>query len=111
MVTNAIPDHLKSFINDHIDSVQTLEILISLGEESGRWWSARELAGKLYMQEESVRGRLTSLAAAGLVAVDESAEHFSYQPVDDRLVGLVQELSREYKVRRTAVITLIFTPL
>jgi len=100
----AISEELTAFIREKIDSVQAVEILACLGLTPDRSWSTVEIANCLYLQEDSVRGCLTDLVDHGLV-VDAGD---GYRGVDGDSARLVSELLAAYKLRRTAVIAMIF---
>ena len=102
--SNAISEELTAFIREKIDSVQTVEILACLSLTPDRTWSTSELADCLYLQPDSVRDRLTDLVDRHLV-VDTGD---GYRGVDGDSARLVGELLSAYKIRRTAVIALIF---
>lgn len=107
---SSISEELTSFIHSNIDSVEQLEILRHLHNESRRPWSPRDLSDLLYIQENSAQLRLDKLTTKGLCRlVDADRGLYCYDgddPVRDRLV---REMLHVYKIRRAAVITLIFS--
>ena len=102
--SNAISEELTAFIREKIDSVQTVEILACLSLTPDRSRSTTEIADCLYLQQASVRDRLTDLVDRHLV-VDTGD---GYRGVDGDSARLVNELLTAYKIRRTAIIALIF---
>jgi len=102
--STTISEELTAFIREKIASVQTVEILACLSLTPGRNWSTVEISDCLYLQEHSVRDCLIDLVEHGLV-VDTGD---GYRGIDGDSARLVGELLSAYKIRRTAVITLIF---
>jgi hypothetical protein len=106
----AISEELKSFIHANIDSVEMVEILNQLCQESSRAWSPAEIADRLYIQKASARERLMALAHKRLCTqIDAKEECYQYDKIDVERDRRVKELLEAYRVRRVAVITLIFS--
>lgn len=104
----AIPDHVRRFIYDHIESVEQVELLLLLRKESGRAWSADELAKELRLNAGSAAMRLLDLRERGFVT-EEKPEQYRFDATRAELARDVDGLAREYVERRTSVINLIFS--
>lgn len=106
--TAEIPVAVRELIQQHIDSVEQLEVLLLLHDQPGRDWSAAEVSEELRTNEQSTATRLADLTARGLVAEGAARGVYRYAPRTHHLDAAVDGLAREYAVRRVSVITLIF---
>lgn len=106
--TSDMPAAVRELIQQHIDSVEQLEVLLLLHDQPDRDWSAAEVSGELRTNERSTATRLADLTARGLVAEGATRELYRYAPRTHDLNAAVGGLAREYAVRRVSVITLIF---
>jgi predicted transcriptional regulator len=100
------PDTVLRFIDRHIESVEQLEILLLLAEES-RDWSSFEIFKRIQSSEASVMQRLQQLSSAGLVV--NKAGQFRFEPRDESMRGIVRDLAELYRIRRVRVIEAIYT--
>jgi hypothetical protein len=89
-----IPDDVRDFIFEHIDSVAQLEALLLLRKHADRSWSAGDVAGRLYIGESAAGELLSHLAAQGLCSVADGA--YRYEPGNEELRNLIERLSETY---------------
>jgi hypothetical protein len=104
-----IPRDIQRFIEQHIDSVDQLEVLLLLGAEPEREWNATGVSSALYRQPEAAAARLEALAAGGLAV--ESGENPPTYRLDRASADnerMVQALAHFYKHYKHAIITLIY---
>lgn len=95
---SVVPEEVRLFVCDRVQSVEGLEVLRRSTSPPLRTWSASELALELYLSEDSVEEALETLVETGLFARDAEGR-FSYQPVNhrfDEIVGLVLEVYHEH---------------
>ena len=114
MAENGITSRVKQFLADHVESVMQLEILLLLAGQSGKVWTASELAQQLRIDVAWVDAQLRALVAGGLASVDDAGTGgggpaFRYAPRTAELGTTVDELARAYADRRVTVIGLIFS--
>jgi hypothetical protein len=110
VTTDGIPEDVKRFIAEHVDSVEALEVLLLLKNNPDKEWRAEDVSRELYTQPESAAMRLAELESIDLLAVrDESGLLYRYSPGTGTLDQTVSGLSRAYKERRVTVISLIFS--
>jgi hypothetical protein len=105
-----IPEKVRRFIVDHINSVESLEILLLLFADAGREWNASEVSRTLYTRLESAAAQLQALHRAKLLLAIEGGESPKYRfhaasPEADTVV----ELEKIYKARRVSVISFIYS--
>ena len=108
MSVKALPDDVIRFLDEHIDSVEQLEVLLLLHRAGDSAWTAEMVAAALYTQPASAARRLASLCDHGLL--DEVAGHpAAYRYVADAADQgeLISTLADTYRERRVAVVTAI----
>jgi hypothetical protein len=104
-----ISTELKTFIHANITSIGQLETLLLLFEERDCKWSPDDVAAKLYIPPESSRDLLIDLTDKGLVTQVDPGLHYQYAGSEGPSHQLVQELVDAYRIRRVAVISLLFS--
>lgn len=102
-----IPDEVRAFVAQHIDSVEQLEVLLALRENAHRAFSPEEIAGELRIDPRSAAQRLKDLQAAGLVVAEGDA--CRYAPRTAELARRTDALAEMYRTHRVAIISLIFS--
>jgi hypothetical protein len=105
-----LPEVVRRFIVDHVDSVEQLEILLLLHQHPERAWDAESVARELRISALSASDRLEDQARAGLLArVEGSPGGYRYAPGTPALDEAVAGLAKAYAERRVTVINLIFS--
>jgi hypothetical protein len=84
MADHVLPDNLREFLQQHIDSIAQLEAILLLRNEPDAVWDAQSVAKRLYVREEEALGALTHLAAQGLLSQDRGEYRFNPQTHDLR---------------------------
>jgi hypothetical protein len=105
-----IPEIIRRFIIEHINSVESLEILLLLSIGTVREYTAEEVSRTLCTSLESAAARLRELHRSKLLAKVEAANSLKYR-FDPAAPGaaLVAELEKVYKTRRVSVISFIYS--
>lgn len=94
---NLIPEEVKCFLVDHIDSIAELEIVLFLREHRDRSWSCGSVADRIYLSEEVTAGLLVKLTNRGLLTADGmSPASFRYGPRNQELALIVDQLAETY---------------
>jgi hypothetical protein len=103
-----IPDDIRQFILQSIDSIAQWEGLLLLRDHPQARWSAQELARNLYISDADAAGLLRQLAGQGFLAVsgEESAPHFQYRPAPE-LEQITARAAEFYKKALIPVTNLI----
>ena len=107
MSSGGIPDDVRRFVDDYVDSVELLEVLLFVRANALRDWSAGEVAAELRLAEDSAAVRLSTMAAAGLL--EESGSRFRFAPKSSQLERAAADLARIYPERRFSIIEIIFS--
>lgn len=109
MAKRDFSDAFRSFIRRHITSVEQIEVLLMLFANPERRWTVREINDAMRTDETSIASRLAALAQSNLA--QGSAETGYRYAATGNLGRMVEELQREYGLRRFRVIELVFSPL
>lgn len=106
----SIPEIVRRFIIDHINSVESLEILLLLSTGTIREYTAEEVSRTLCTSLESATARLRELHRSKLLEAVESAGALKYRfDAASPQAGVVADLEKVYKTRRVSVISFIYS--
>jgi DNA-binding IclR family transcriptional regulator len=101
-----IPNHVKSFINEHVHSIAQLDVLVTLRNDPRIAWTPEQVANRLYLPPQTTHELLIDLVHRGFVTQRDGG--FRYEPADDSVHGAIDQLAELYQQRRVAVIAEIF---
>jgi DNA-binding transcriptional regulator LsrR (DeoR family) len=104
-----IPENVKSFLQQNIDSVAQWEGLLLLRTHPDKEWTTEEAARHLYITEQEVVGLLRPLVARGLIEIRESSQSplYRFHPKSAELseiIKLTAEFYRQYLIPVTHLI-------
>jgi hypothetical protein len=103
-----LPAGVRSFLRDHIRSLEELEILVLLQKDAERWWSAEGVAEELGTPRVVAATRLEEMAARSLLDVRISEQlFFRYAPASPALDTVARDAARAYKEKPAMVATAI----
>lgn len=108
MSGDQIPENIRQFIFACIDSVEQIEVLALLHDQTGKDWSYLSLSQELRSTEGSVEKRLRDLADRRVVQ-PITTPTFRYEPRSDEIRQVVNELVGIYRLRPYRVMDLIFS--
>jgi len=106
-MSEGITEEVRSFLLQHVDSVEKLEVLLLVRSQPDRDWTADQIAAELRTDPRSARLRLDDLRGSGLVAAGEAGAR--YLPRTPALARAVEATASAYRTHRVAVVTLIFS--
>lgn len=108
---DGIPEDVREFIFEYIDSIEQLDILMLLRSTRERGWTAQQVSDQLRTNPESAANRLAILKSIGILDFnDASIPSYRYNPPQDMDL-IVSKLVEVYKIRRHKVYELIFSSL
>ena len=103
---SALPADVERFIIDHIDTVETLRVLLLLYADPNRSWSAVEVGTESRTNEWSAQIQLGYLLKRGLIRTDGGQpQRYQFEP---RSSAMVDAVGKTFRERRVAVITTIY---
>jgi hypothetical protein len=102
-----IPDDVRRFIVEHIDSVPALEALLLMRRSPDRRWTAEELAAELYVESRHVAPVVAALGTRGLCGVDGTPPRYYWSPATPDLAARLQRLAEAYAAYLVAVTNII----
>jgi hypothetical protein len=108
-MSEALPDDVRRFVSDHINSVEQLEVLLLLKAGAEREWTAGDVSQALYTTPAAAAMRLADLAQRGFISSNAVQEPlFRYRPAGE-IDKSIERLAELYKERRVSVISLIYS--
>lgn len=112
MAESSVPENIKRFIFEFIDSVEQLDVLLFMAADRSRYWNSQSLSRELRSNESSVQARLGRLQAQGLIEESSSvSKDYRYHPKNPEWAAAVTELAAIYAVRRHRILELVFSPV
>jgi len=105
-----ISESIRRFITEHINSVESLEILLLLSTGTIREYTAEEVSRTLCTSLESAAARLKELHRAKLLVALENGGSLKYRfdPASPK-APVAADLEKVYKTRRVSVISFIYS--
>ena len=92
-----IPEEVKRFLDQYINSIAELEIILFLRVHRDQSWSALSVAERIYSSEEVTAGLLTKLTDSGFISADDtSSAPFQYRPRNQELARMLDQLAEVY---------------
>lgn len=105
-----IPQPVRRFVCDHIDSVRMVELLLLLESEPERAWTPAELSAELRSHLVWTVERLESLRARGLVAREGRREpRYRYAVPSRATRSAIRQLGHAFATRRVQLVSLVYT--
>lgn len=105
-----IPEEVRRFIHEYIDSFDQLEVLLLLRAFPDREWSAEAVSRELRNEPGAAAERLADMSLHGLLCASDGQNRcYQYRPRTPQLARLVDMVADEYAIRRVTIITLIFS--
>ena len=105
-----IPQEVRAFIVDHIDSVLQLELLLLLHKKRDQEFGAAEVVAELRIDPTWAVTQLDDFCARGILKCAEGPpRRYRYAPKSPDLDSAITRLDQAYSNRRVSVISLIFS--
>jgi hypothetical protein len=108
MRNEAIPEAVRQFLLEYIDSVPQLEALLLMRESPAEDWTSEMVLKRLYINPPAASDVLAALCARGLlVPVRNSTSAYRYCPRAAELASVVDCLAETYRLQLIPVTNLI----
>jgi DNA-binding GntR family transcriptional regulator len=104
MADEPVPDDVRDYILNHIESIAQLEALMLLRAHPGECWDVVKMARRLYVSEAEVSDALGRLVSSGIAHFEEGA--FSYRPPPE-MHDLIARVAATYSRHLIPVTNLI----
>ncbi|HEU4452020.1 MAG TPA: hypothetical protein VFR81_03135 [Longimicrobium sp.] len=105
-----IPEDVRRFITDHIESAEQLDALVLLHSQPQRAWSAEEVSQAIFSVPQSTARSLEALERGGLAAGEGHPPAYRYAPGNAETDARVAAVAAAYRANRVEVVKLVFTP-
>ena len=102
-----IPEHVRRFLEESIDSVPQLEALLLMFDEPLQRWSVPDISARTYISHAEADKLLERLARRDLIHSDDGGKHFTIQTRDTARRALLEDVARTYRANLTQVATFI----
>jgi hypothetical protein len=105
-----IPEPVRRFVDECIESVGLLEVLLLLHSDPARVWTPTEVSREVRSERIWAEAQLEFLRIHGLLEVERGADEAAYRygPSRPELDGVVGQLRKAFETRRVAMVKLIF---
>ncbi|HEU0012107.1 MAG TPA: hypothetical protein VFQ45_00400 [Longimicrobium sp.] len=110
MSQTQIPEQVRAFVAQNIESAELLETLLLLHSGGEREWRPEEVARTIYTVPAGATRRLEQLVEMGLVTSNGAlVPTYRFAPGTAALRGQVDDLATTYRANRVGVINLIYS--
>ncbi|HEX2204117.1 MAG TPA: hypothetical protein VHG91_12490 [Longimicrobium sp.] len=104
-MSTPIPEDVKRFLADHIESAEQLDALVLLHTQPQRAWTAEAVSQAIYSVPQSAARTLASLEAQGLAASDGAPNPaYRYAPGNAENDARVRAVAEAYRAHRVEVV-------
>jgi len=109
MQPSEVPEDVRLFLRDHIESYEQLELLLLLRNERDVSWTAETLSTRVRMPSSLVSAALSELHAAGFVAVSSEGgeERHRYLLLPGELEATICKLAQVYREQPIEIVKLM----
>jgi predicted transcriptional regulator len=105
-----IPQRVRLFIIDHVDSLVELEIVLLLHRSAQRDFAVADIARELRIDSTWVASQLGNLHAAGILSCTEGPDaRYRFDPHSPELRETVGELATTFATHRVSMTALIYS--
>jgi hypothetical protein len=107
MSDDVIPQDVKDFILQNIDSIAHMEGLILVRGDPGKEWDADSISRTLFIGQEKAAELLLDMTKRGFFTRMENKTHYRYNPQPaerEQLMGRVADTYRKYLLPVTHLI-------
>lgn len=108
ILTSGIPQEIRDFLNDCIESVSQLELLFLIYEQKTNIWTAESISKEMRTHASMAQKQMEVLVHKGILK-KENEHTFSYAPVKDITDERVKQLYHLYHVKPVSIVTYIYT--
>jgi hypothetical protein len=104
-----LSEKLKSFVTTCIDSVEQLQVLILLLEDTGKGWRVNEIAQRLRSVDSSITKRLEDLYVRKVIRRNSSdPSEYAFELIQPEFRDVIFELATVFKARPYKIVDLIY---
>jgi hypothetical protein len=96
------------FIDEHISSIEQLEVLLLMRTRRDKAWKAEEISRELGSSPLSIAGRLADLCARRFLRAESEDPTYRYDPDPVEVDLVIAEVEKVYHTRRLSVINRIY---
>lgn len=110
MGLDTFSDDVRDFLLSKIDSIELLNVLLLLHSDPDKTWTSEEITRELRSTPGSIELRLTDLYQRKVIVhVPELGNRHRFNPPDQSLRQVIDQLAEFYRLRPYTVIELIYS--
>lgn len=109
MAETEIPDSIRKFIFNYVDSAEILDVLTLVAANPTERWGAERISMELRANAKSIEGRLRRLEQIGLL--EREAGEYAYRPSSQELGATAEHLIHLYGTMKHRILGLVFSPI
>jgi hypothetical protein len=94
---SAVPEDVRTFVCEHVRSLENLVVLLRVAAPPVHWWSASYVAEDLGMPESTVEDALQTLFVAGVLIRTSNGKRYGYRPSTAHMHELVNRALKAYR--------------
>ncbi len=107
-----ISEPVKNFIFQFVDSIELLDVLLTLNSDRQKAWSIQAISEYLRSNPTSIQRRIDILLDLKLIDKNlETPQTYFYNPKDLEHQEIIKEIAEIYQIQRHRLFELIFSPL
>jgi hypothetical protein len=106
-----ISNDVRQFIFDYIDSVEQLEVLFLLKSSPEKWWTAADISNQLRSTPTSIDSRISRTKLMQFLDSHPNTPQCYRYHQTAQSDEIIDKVLQEYKLRRQAILELIFSPV
>ena len=109
MHSGELPEDIATFLHDHIESYEQLELLLLLRNEQQVSWTEEGLSRRLRIPASLIGAALAHLEHAGYVSITtpDAEKRYSYLAQNDELEATMARLAQTYREQPMPIIKLM----
>lgn len=103
-----LPQHVLDFIRDHVDSIETLEIILLLHRAPDTFWRPEAIESHLGLKPGTAEKCLQKLDVSG-IALQGMTRGYRYRATDAAVDRSVKALAAAYAEHRISVVNAVYS--
>jgi hypothetical protein len=105
MADDALPDSLRTFLQERVERYEDLEVLLFLRGRAGQWWNSSLIGKHLPVGADAIEAALRRLRGSALIDADQTEASCAYCfPAHGVTASIVDRIARACAERPLAVV-------
>ena len=110
MTTDDLPEAVRTFVLERLNSVEQLTVLQLLRADPARAWTVEQISAELRSAQPAIQRRLDDLYDAGVLVPPAQGEALHrYAPTSPEIADVVSQVLDAFRSRSHRIIELIYS--